>query len=193
MTEDLLYLHAPHQRVAVEVVYVGTPQLTLQSVVMVLSTHKVQEVYILMKNEANREFKPCRSNEVCNCDKNGNKEYPKCYASDSIEGGIKEYLSTLAVTSGYRSEALNEAINGSKTSQHSKGEALDLDADVFGGFSNAELFNYIKDHLDFDQLIWEFGNNNNPDWVHCSYKTRGNRNEVLIAIKTNGKTTYRKL
>lgn len=99
----------------------------------------------------------------------------------------------LAVTSGYRSEALNEAINGSKTSQHSKGEALDLDADVFGGFSNAELFNYIKDHLDFDQLIWEFGNNNNPAWVHCSYKTRGNRNEVLIAIKTNNQTTYRKL
>ena len=99
----------------------------------------------------------------------------------------------LAVTSGYRSEALNEAINGSKNSQHSKGEALDLDADVFGGFSNAELFNYIKSSLDFDQLIWEFGNNNNPDWVHCSYKTQGNRNEVLIAIKTNGKTTYRKL
>tara|TARA_B110000977_G_C11058737_1_gene485100 strand:+ start:239 stop:697 length:459 start_codon:yes stop_codon:yes gene_type:complete len=99
----------------------------------------------------------------------------------------------LAVTSGYRSEALNEAIGGSKTSQHSKGEALDLDADVFGGFSNAELFNYIKDHLDFDQLIWEFGNNNNPAWVHCSYKTRGNRNEVLIAIKTNNQTTYRKL
>ena len=100
----------------------------------------------------------------------------------------------LAVTSGYRSEELNEAIGGSsKTSQHSKGEALDLDADVFGGFSNAELFNYIKDHLDFDQLIWEFGNNNNPAWVHCSYKTRGNRNEVLIAIKTNNQTTYRKL
>ena len=99
----------------------------------------------------------------------------------------------LAVTSGYRSEALNEAINGSKRSQHSKGEALDLDADVFGGFSNAELFNYIKNHLDFDQLIWEFGNNNNPSWVHCSYKTQGNRNEVLIAVKTNGKTTYRRL
>lgn len=99
----------------------------------------------------------------------------------------------LAVTSGYRSEALNEAINGSKRSQHSKGEALDLDADVFGGFSNAELFNYIKNHLNFDQLIWEFGNNNNPSWVHCSYKTQGNRNEVLIAVKTNNKTTYRRL
>ena len=99
----------------------------------------------------------------------------------------------LAVTSGYRSEALNEAINGSKKSQHSKGEALDLDADVFGGFSNAELFNYIKNHLDFDQLIWEFGNNNNPSWVHCSYKTQGNRKEVLVAVKTNSKTTYRRL
>lgn len=99
----------------------------------------------------------------------------------------------LAVTSGYRSEELNEAINGSKRSQHSKGEALDLDADVFGGFSNAELFNYIKNNLDFDQLIWEFGNNNNPAWVHCSYKTQGNRNEVLIAVKTNNKTTYRRL
>jgi len=99
----------------------------------------------------------------------------------------------LAVTSGYRSEELNEAINGSKRSQHSKGEALDLDADVFGGFSNAELFNYIKNHLNFDQLIWEFGNNNNPAWVHCSYKTQGNRNEVLIAVKTNNKTTYRRL
>ena len=105
----------------------------------------------------------------------------------------KHFGKPLAVTSGYRSEALNEAINGSKTSQHSKGEALDLDADVFGGFSNAELFNYIKDHLDCDQLIWEFGNNNNPAWVQCSYKTRGNRNEVLIAIKTNNQTTYRKL
>lgn len=99
----------------------------------------------------------------------------------------------LAVTSGYRSEELNELIGGSKSSQHSKGEALDLDADVFGGFSNAELFNYIKNHLNFDQLIWEFGNNNNPAWVHCSYKTQGNRNEVLIAVKTNGKTTYRRL
>jgi len=99
----------------------------------------------------------------------------------------------LAITSGYRSEELNELIGGSKTSQHSKGEALDLDADVYGGFSNAELFYYIKKNLDFDQLIWEFGNSNNPSWVHCSYKTRGNRNEVLIAIKTKGITTYTKL
>ena len=99
----------------------------------------------------------------------------------------------LAVTSGYRSEALNALIGGSKRSQHSKGEALDLDAQVFGGFTNRELFLFIKDHLTFDQLIGEF-----PDdmgefaWVHCSYKAEGNRGEVLVAYKENGKTRYKK-
>ena len=98
----------------------------------------------------------------------------------------------LAVTSGYRSEALNDLIGGSKRSQHSKGEALDLDAQVYGGFTNAELFHYIKDNLDFDQLIWEFGNDEEPDWIHCSYTTE-NRKEVLKAYKHNGKTRYDKL
>jgi len=99
----------------------------------------------------------------------------------------------LAVTSGYRSEELNALIGGSKNSQHSKGEALDLDAQVYGGFTNRELFLFIKDHLTFDQLIGEF-----PDdmgefaWVHCSYKTEGNRGEVLVAYKENGKTRYKK-
>ena len=98
----------------------------------------------------------------------------------------------LAVTSGYRSPKLNELIGGSKRSQHSKGEALDLDAQVYGGFTNAELFHYIKDNLDFDQLIWEFGNDEEPDWIHCSYTTK-NRKEVLKAYKHNGKTRYDKL
>ncbi len=98
----------------------------------------------------------------------------------------------LAVTSGYRSPKLNELIGGSKRSQHSKGEALDLDAQVYGGFTNAELFHYIKDNLDFDQLIWEFGNDEEPDWIHCSYTTE-NRKEVLKAYKHNGKTRYDKL
>ena len=97
----------------------------------------------------------------------------------------------LAVTSGYRSEALNDLIGGSKKSQHSKGEALDLDAQVYGGFTNAQLFNYIRENLDFDQLIWEFGNEQEPDWVHCSYTTE-NRGEVLIAYRDNGKTRYKK-
>ena len=99
----------------------------------------------------------------------------------------------LAVTSGYRSPELNDLIGGSKRSQHSKGEALDLDAQVYGGLTNRELFMYIKDHLEFDQLIGEF-----PDdvgefaWVHCSYKSEGNRGEVLVAYKDNGKTRYKR-
>lgn len=97
----------------------------------------------------------------------------------------------IAITSGYRSEALNDFIGGSKKSQHSKGEALDIDGDVFGKVSNPEIFHYIKVHLDFDQLIWEFGNDENPDWVHCSYKEEGNRREVLVAYKDNGKTRYK--
>ena len=98
----------------------------------------------------------------------------------------------LAVTSGYRSPELNDLIGGSKRSQHSKGEALDLDAQVYGGFTNAELFHYIKDNLDFDQLIWEFGTTEEPDWIHCSYTTN-NRGEVLRAYRHNGKTRYGKL
>lgn len=98
----------------------------------------------------------------------------------------------LAVTSGYRSQELNDLIGGSKRSQHSKGEALDLDAQVYGGFTNAELFHYIKDNLDFDQLIWEFGNDQEPDWIHCSYAT-DNRGEVLIAYKDyRNRTRYKR-
>lgn len=98
----------------------------------------------------------------------------------------------IAVTSGYRSEALNKRIGGSSTSQHCKGEALDLDADVFGGVENWEVFEYIKNELEFDQLIWEFGTEENPAWVHVSYKASGNRGEVLKAVRQKGKTIYKK-
>ena len=98
----------------------------------------------------------------------------------------------IAITSGYRSQALNDLIGGASGSQHSKGEALDLDADVFGGLENYQLFHYIKDNLAFDQLIWEFGTDENPDWVHVSYKANNNRGEVLICVKQNGKTIYKR-
>jgi zinc D-Ala-D-Ala carboxypeptidase len=100
----------------------------------------------------------------------------------------------LAVTSGYRSKALNDLIGGAKSSQHCKGEALDLDAQVFGGFTNLELFLYIKDHLSFDQLIGEFPDNMGEyAWVHCSYKEEGNRGEVLVAYNDGGETRYKRL
>jgi len=98
------------------------------------------------------------------------------------------------VSSGYRSTKLNNAIGGSSTSQHCQGRALDLDADVFGKISNAEIFHYIKDCLDFDQLIWEFGDDTNPDWVHVSYTSpTENRGRVLKAYKDPDYpgTTYR--
>lgn len=91
------------------------------------------------------------------------------------------------VSSGYRSPELNTAIRGSKTSQHMSGQALDLDADVFQGITNADIFNYIKDNLEFDQLIWEFGDEDSPDWVHVSYNPYGdNRNRALKSVKIEG-------
>ena len=98
----------------------------------------------------------------------------------------------LRVTSGYRSEELNKEIGGSSKSQHSKGEALDMQSTK--GYTNKELFMFIKDHLNFDQLIGEFPDNvGEYAWVHCSYKKEGNRGEVLIAYKDdNNKTKYTK-
>lgn len=96
------------------------------------------------------------------------------------------------VSSGYRSPKLNTAIGGSATSQHCQGRALDLDADVFGKVTNAEIFHYIKDCLDFDQLIWEFGDDANPAWVHVSYNSpTENRGRVMRAQKDSVGTYYK--
>jgi zinc D-Ala-D-Ala carboxypeptidase len=95
------------------------------------------------------------------------------------------------ISSGYRSLALNKVIKGSSlTSQHCSGEAIDIDMDGTD-ITNAQIFNYIKDNLNFDQLIWEFGNNVNPDWVHVSYESTGKqRKQILRAVKPDGKTSY---
>ena len=93
------------------------------------------------------------------------------------------------ISSFYRSPELNKAIGGSTSSQHCKGEAIDID-DVYSKASNADFFNYIKDKLEFDQLIWEFGDDENPAWVHASYSLGKNRMRVLKAIKENGRTKY---
>jgi zinc D-Ala-D-Ala carboxypeptidase len=93
------------------------------------------------------------------------------------------------ISSFYRSPELNKAIGGSSKSQHCKGEAIDID-DVYSKASNADFFNYIKDKLEFDQLIWEFGDDENPAWVHVSYSLGKNRMRILKAIKENGRTKY---
>lgn len=95
----------------------------------------------------------------------------------------------IRVNSFYRSPELCEAIGSKATSQHTKGQAIDIDA--AGEKTNADLFQYIKDNLDFDQLIWEFGDDENPDWIHVSYVgPNGNRNRVLKAVKKGKKTNY---
>ena len=101
----------------------------------------------------------------------------------------------IKINSFYRSEALNKAIggaskNGKQTSQHCFGYAMDID-DIYNYKSNAEMFNYIKENLNFDTMIWEFGDSTNPDWIHVSYVSdSSNRNRILKAVRDKGKTKY---
>jgi hypothetical protein len=95
------------------------------------------------------------------------------------------------ISSGYRSEALNKFIKGSASSQHCKGEAIDIDMDgSSSGVTNKMVFDFIVANLDWDQIIWEFGTDFNPDWVHVSYTKGKNRKQKLKAVRTNGKTSY---
>jgi hypothetical protein len=99
----------------------------------------------------------------------------------------------IKINSFFRSPELNTAIGGSKTSQHCEGRAIDID-DVYGYKTNAEMFRYIDEHLDYDQLIWEFGDDSNPDWVHVSYvDAETNRKRKLKAYKEDGKTRYKEI
>ena len=94
------------------------------------------------------------------------------------------------INSFFRSVKLNKAIGGSSKSQHCQGQAIDID-DTFGVVANSDMYNYIKNNLDFDQLIWEFGDDDNPNWVHVSYVSKeDNRKRCLRASKNKGKTVY---
>ena len=96
----------------------------------------------------------------------------------------------IKINSFYRGPELNKAIGGSSKSQHCKGQAIDID-DTYGHATNAEMYHWIKDNLNFDQMIWEFGDDNNPAWVHVSYvNDSDNRNRCLKAYRENGKTKY---
>lgn len=96
----------------------------------------------------------------------------------------------IRVNSFFRSRKLNAIVKGSKNSQHILGQAIDLD-DAYGGMTNAEMFRWIVDHVDFDQIIWEYGNNDNPDWVHVSYVSEEeNRRTKLRAKRKDGKTVF---
>lgn len=117
--------------------------------------------------------------------------------AEKIFEPIRRYFNTsIFISSGYRSEALNKVTPGaSKNSQHSKGEAMDIDMDGSGSkVSNADIFYWIKDNLNFDELIWEFGDETNPSWVHVSYNTKGpQRGQILKASKGILGTKYTKI
>lgn len=116
----------------------------------------------------------------------------KLLAEKVFEPIRNHFGSPIHISSGYRSEALNKAIGGAKSSQHCSGEAIDIDMDgSVNKITNKMIFDYIKDNLEFDQLIWEFGTSSNPDWVHVSYESTGKqRKQILKAVKSGGSTGY---
>ena len=112
-------------------------------------------------------------------------------AENILEPLRKWVRGPIKINSFLRVPDLNKAIGGSESSQHCQGRAIDID-DSYGHKTNAEMFQYIKKHLDFDQMIWEFGDDNNPDWVHVSYVSPDrNRGRCLRAERIDGKTQYR--
>lgn len=97
---------------------------------------------------------------------------------DKVLDGLREiYGKPITVNSGYRCPELNKAVGGSKTSDHMNGFSVDITASCKK--ENAILFQIIKDNFDFDQLIWEKGNSEYPDWVHVSYNPNRLRKQVL--------------
>ena len=111
----------------------------------------------------------------------------------SILQPVRDHFSrVVSVSSGYRSEALCIAIGSKISSQHAKGQAADFE---IYGLSNGELAEWIRENLDYDQLILEFWTPENPNngWIHCSYNSEGNRKEYLRAYKNEGKTKYERV
>ena len=109
---------------------------------------------------------------------------------ESVLQRVRDHFErVVSVSSGYRSPELCTAIGSKTTSQHAKGEAADFE--IFG-ISNKELADWINENLGYDQLILEYWKEEDPNsgWVHCSYKSEGNRKQYLKAYKENGKTKY---
>jgi hypothetical protein len=107
----------------------------------------------------------------------GREVYDKMY--EHFDGNIR-------ISSGYRSAALNKAVGGSTTSQHLLGQALDIQGT--GKVSNAQVFDYVRNNLEYHQLIWEYGTVKNPDWVHIGYRPISNNGYQIFSIPKALKT-----
>jgi len=137
-----------------------------------------------------------RTGERLNLDNTPNPKQLKCMAevAENLFEPLRKWVGgPIKVNSFFRGEPVNTAIGGSKHSQHMKGQAIDID-DTFGHKTNAEMYHYIKDNLEFDQMVWEFGGeypDGNPNWVHISWVShRPNRKKLTVAKKVNGRTKY---
>ena len=134
-----------------------------------------------------------RTGERRDLDNTPNAGQLKCMkeVAENLFEPLREWVGgPIKINSFFRGEPVNTAIGGSTRSQHMKGQAIDID-DTFGHKTNAEMYHYIKDNLDFDQMIWEFGTDKNPNWVHISWVShRPNRKKLTIAKKVNGRTKY---
>lgn len=110
---------------------------------------------------------------------------------ENVVQPVRDHFGPTVINSGYRGPDLNRAVGGSASSQHCKGEAVDIEVP---GVANAEVAQWILDNMEFDQLILEFYTPGIPDsgWVHVSYKADDeNRKSVLTAMKEDGKTVYK--
>lgn len=116
----------------------------------------------------------------------------KRIAENVFEPLRKHFNVPIKIESFYRSQKVNEKTPGaSANSQHMKGQAMDIDSD-YGGLTNAEMFNWIKNNLSYDQLIWEFGTDKEPGWVHVSYVSPSqNRKKTTKSVIVDGKTVYK--
>jgi len=137
---------------------------------------------IAKKNGVNNYFTP---DQLANMKVLAEKIYEPLYNHFNIP---------IFIVSFFRNKEVNRLLKGSSTSQHlaNNGAAIDLDADVYGGITNSEIFHYIKDNLIYDQLIWEFGTDVEPSWVHVSYNENKNRGQIFIAYRDEvGKVKYK--
>jgi hypothetical protein len=150
---------------------------------------------VLSKNYNTKDFE--KSNEATRLNINNTiAEFHimniKALVDNILEPCCIKFGFKIPISSGYRSLLLNTKIGGASNSEHCSGNAADLDLDMINSkYTNKDLFNYIKDNLKFRQLIWEFGDGDNPNWVHVSFNPKDNKKEILKASKNEkGKTIY---
>jgi zinc D-Ala-D-Ala carboxypeptidase len=139
-------------------------------------------------------YASCKRNGVDIADNQPSDKALK-YIKDTIKyvfEPIRAHFNTpIGVTTFYRGTALNGAVKGVKSSQHTLGQALDIDADIYGNITNNDIAIWAIDNLEFDQLILEdVKADGTIGWLHISYVDNKNRGKINIMVKAKGKTKY---